>query len=59
MTENSFDAWENCSGLKATRIKEVANGDAGTLSQRLFVAIILTIAANMNRIDCLDKTASA
>ncbi|KAJ5687708.1 hypothetical protein N7536_010327 [Penicillium majusculum] len=27
VTENSFDALENCSGLKATRIEGVANSD--------------------------------
>lgn len=37
VTKNSFDALENCSGLKATRIEEVANSDVSTLSQRLFV----------------------
>jgi hypothetical protein len=57
VTENSIDGSDNCS--EAIRTEDVANGDAGTLGQRLFVAIILTIAENMSGIDCLDNTASA
>lgn len=31
MTDDSFDASQNCSGLQAARTENVANGHAGTL----------------------------
>jgi hypothetical protein len=43
MTEISFDASQNCSGSGAARSENVANGHAGTLGRRLFVAVILRI----------------
>jgi hypothetical protein len=41
-TEDSFDASQNYLGLETARSEDVVNGDPGTLSRRLFVAVILT-----------------
>jgi hypothetical protein len=39
LTEDSFDASQNCSDIKAARSENVVNDHAGTLSQRLLLLL--------------------
>lgn len=43
VTESLFDVLRNCSGLRAAKRENVANGQAGKFSRRLFTAIVLMI----------------